>query len=126
MYGPLDAPCNDPKKKPNHLVTIVGFGRDNSTGTMINYWLIRNSWGRNWGQDGYMLLQAASGAPGGMCKIASAPYVVASEWRRGAARGNILRSFGFRGRVAARVRVPLGHMCDADRLCLSPTRTPPP
>jgi C1A family cysteine protease len=66
VYGPLDAPCNGPKAKPNHLVTIVGFGYDNSTGSLLPFWLVRNSWGRNWGQDGHMLLRAASGVLGGM------------------------------------------------------------
>lgn len=37
----------------NHAALVVGFGED-ATGT--SYWLIRNSWGRGWGQGGYMRL----------------------------------------------------------------------
>jgi C1A family cysteine protease len=39
---------------PDHQVAIVGYGSD-STGTP--YWIIRNSWGVNWGEDGYMRIQ---------------------------------------------------------------------
>lgn len=35
----------------NHAVTIVGYGTDNVSG--ISYWIVRNQWGRSWGQNGY-------------------------------------------------------------------------
>ncbi|KMT04500.1 hypothetical protein BVRB_8g181660 [Beta vulgaris subsp. vulgaris] len=35
----------------NHAVTIVGYGTD-TDGT--NYWLLKNSWGETWGENGYM------------------------------------------------------------------------
>jgi len=36
----------------NHAVVLVGYGIEGSKG----YWLLRNSWGRDWGQDGYIQL----------------------------------------------------------------------
>eukprot|EP00401_Gymnodinium_catenatum_P052863 CAMPEP_0117539966 /NCGR_PEP_ID=MMETSP0784-20121206/43256_1 /TAXON_ID=39447 /ORGANISM="" /LENGTH=385 /DNA_ID=CAMNT_0005336607 /DNA_START=38 /DNA_END=1195 /DNA_ORIENTATION=- len=42
----------------NHQVSLVGYGEDQGT----NYWLVRNSYGPKWGEQGYIrLLRAASG-----------------------------------------------------------------
>ncbi|XP_074293575.1 cysteine proteinase COT44-like [Silene latifolia] len=38
----------------NHAVTAIGHGRDAASGK--NYWLIKNSWGASWGENGYMRL----------------------------------------------------------------------
>ncbi|XP_059050128.1 digestive cysteine proteinase 3-like [Achroia grisella] len=38
----------------NHEVTLVGYGEENGE----TYWIIRNSWGPNWGIDGYMHISA--------------------------------------------------------------------
>jgi len=35
----------------NHIVSIVGYGTDNSTKT--DYWTVRNSWGQYWGELGH-------------------------------------------------------------------------
>ena len=39
----------------NHAVLVVGYGTDNRTGTP--YWVLRNSWGPSWGENGYMRMK---------------------------------------------------------------------
>ncbi|XWS12537.1 hypothetical protein CRYUN_Cryun37aG0097700 [Craigia yunnanensis] len=55
------------KNSPNHAVTIVGYGTSKD-GT--KYWLIKNSWGQNWGENGYMRIQRDVDTSGGLCGLA--------------------------------------------------------
>ncbi|CAH9091987.1 unnamed protein product [Cuscuta europaea] len=52
----------------NHGVTAIGYGTD-PAGT--KYWLIKNSWGANWGEQGYLRLLKDNGVPEGICGIAT-------------------------------------------------------
>ncbi|KAL9234003.1 hypothetical protein vseg_008927 [Gypsophila vaccaria] len=36
----------------NHVVTVIGYGKDDTTGK--DYWLLKNSWGGGWGEQGYI------------------------------------------------------------------------
>ncbi|KAG4204435.1 hypothetical protein ERO13_A04G044100v2 [Gossypium hirsutum] len=50
-----------------HAVTIVGYGTSEEG---LNYWLIKNSWGQSWGENGYMKIQRNVETQGGLCGIA--------------------------------------------------------
>ncbi|KAK9938885.1 hypothetical protein M0R45_015599 [Rubus argutus] len=50
-----------------HAVTAIGYG---TTEDGIDYWLLKNSWGENWGENGYMKIKRNVDAPEGMCGLA--------------------------------------------------------
>jgi cathepsin C len=41
-------------QKVDHSVLLVGWGEEEVKGKNVKYWLLQNSWGRNWGEAGYM------------------------------------------------------------------------
>ena len=57
----------------DHGVLIVGYGVENG----IDYWLVKNSWGPTWGNDGYVKLQRTNSEDTeGICGLAtSAAYI---------------------------------------------------
>ncbi|PRQ57830.1 putative actinidain [Rosa chinensis] len=59
----------------DHGVTAVGYGVS-ADGT--KYWLVKNSWGAQWGEEGYIRMQRDVAAPAGLCGIAlQASYPIA-------------------------------------------------
>jgi len=48
------------KTQLDHAINIVGFGVESNE----NYWIVRNSWGADWGEDGYFRIIRGEGACG--------------------------------------------------------------
>ncbi|KAE9461938.1 hypothetical protein C3L33_06154, partial [Rhododendron williamsianum] len=69
--GVFNGPCGT---KLDHGVTAVGYG---TTSDGTKYWLIKNSWGSGWGDNGYMNMKRDVAAKEGLCGIAmNASYPV--------------------------------------------------
>ena len=52
----------------DHGVAVVGYGHADVNGTDTPYWWVRNSWGKTWGESGYMRIIRGKNA----CGIANA------------------------------------------------------
>jgi len=48
----------------NHAVLVVGY---NTTEDGKDYWIVKNSWGKNWGIDGYFWIERGTN----MCGLAA-------------------------------------------------------
>jgi C1A family cysteine protease len=59
----------------DHAVEIVGYGEDSASGK--EYWLVRNSWGESWGENGYVkILRSDSSNDIGICGVAAEPSFI--------------------------------------------------
>ncbi|KAL7738276.1 hypothetical protein ACLKA6_006607 [Drosophila palustris] len=61
--------CNKPA---NHAVTVVGYGHDNRGG---DFWLVKNSWGSDWGEHGYVRMSRNRNNQCGIASHAFFPLV---------------------------------------------------
>jgi len=60
--GVFDIPCGD---SLDHGILIVGYGNETTIfGHKIDYWIVKNSWGATWGEQGYLKIQRGVGKCG--------------------------------------------------------------
>ncbi|XP_071693060.1 vignain-like isoform X2 [Rutidosis leptorrhynchoides] len=62
--GVFDGVCGT---ELNHGVAVVGYG---TTPEGLDYWIVRNSWGTGWGEQGYIKMRRNINAAEGLCGIA--------------------------------------------------------
>ncbi|PWZ41476.1 Thiol protease SEN102 [Zea mays] len=65
--GVFTGPCGT---SLNHAVLLVGYG---ATADGTKYWIVKNSWGADWGEKGYFRLKRDVGIQGGLCGITMYP-----------------------------------------------------
>jgi len=58
--GEIFSGCPHSTEEATHTVSVVGYGTENG----VDYWLIKNSWGTWWGDNGYFKLARGSGQCG--------------------------------------------------------------
>jgi cathepsin H len=63
--------CHKDPKHVNHAVLAVGY---NTTASNENYWIVKNSWGKDWGLDGYFWIERGKNMCG-LADCASYPLV---------------------------------------------------
>ncbi|KAG1670521.1 hypothetical protein FOA52_015386 [Chlamydomonas sp. UWO 241] len=104
------ADCGTTLETQNHAVTLVGYG---TTDGGVDYWLIRNSWSKLWGEDGYVKISRK----GNDCGIsASAMFTKPDAAAVGAARARLAARAASAQKTSGRARQLLGGLA-GPRVC---------
>ncbi len=69
--------CSSKQGHMDHGVTVVGYGTADVNGTSTDYWIVKNSWGKFWGEKGYIRIIRGKNACG-IANQASYPIDTAS------------------------------------------------
>lgn len=73
IYDDIERCKQCPNNQPNRYVLAIGYGEENG----IDYWLIQESRGRDWGENGYLRLKRGVSSEGicGIAKEIQFPYL---------------------------------------------------
>jgi len=68
-----DPTCKNGWNQLDHGVTVVGYNHDDDSG--LDYWIVKNSWGEDWGQAGYIWMSRNLNNQCGIATDATYPTV---------------------------------------------------
>jgi hypothetical protein len=65
-------------KEINHAILVVGYGTEGG----VDYWLVKNSWGPNWGKSGMIKIRRGTSecGIGGYCYAAQVPIFTTKKF----------------------------------------------
>ncbi|XP_073027153.1 low-temperature-induced cysteine proteinase-like [Primulina eburnea] len=63
--GIYDGECSGNPDEIDHAVLVVGYGSEGDE----EYWIVKNSWGKDWGMNGYAWIRRNTGSRYGVCAI---------------------------------------------------------
>jgi len=69
VSGIIDVPAKQcPSSGINHCALLVGYGSEAG----LDYWIVKNSWGKAWGEKGYFRIRRGNGTCGINCYVITA------------------------------------------------------